>query len=64
LKFFSPEYNISLAPTAPMFGRTHSDESRKKMSDAHNKIENYGGLKQGKIIQIMEKVLRAGKPSQ
>jgi group I intron endonuclease len=34
LKLLNPEYNISLNPSAPMSGRTHSDESRQKISDA------------------------------
>jgi len=28
-KFFQPEYNIAQDPTAPMSGRTHSDETKK-----------------------------------
>ena len=30
-----PEYNIAPTPAAPMSGRKHTDESRKKMSEAH-----------------------------
>jgi group I intron endonuclease len=30
----NPEYNIAQDPTAPMSGRKHSDESRKKISDS------------------------------
>ena len=33
-KLLNPEYNTSSNPSAPMSGRTHSDESRKKISDA------------------------------
>jgi group I intron endonuclease len=39
-KLLQPEYNICLDPTALMFGRSHSDESRKKISDA-KKGENH-----------------------
>ena len=31
---FKPEYNIAQDPTAPMSGRTHSDESKQIMSEA------------------------------
>jgi len=33
-KFFNPEYNIA-KERAPMSGRTHSDDTKKIMSDAH-----------------------------
>jgi len=41
LKKFNPEYNTSQNPSAPFSGLTHSDDSRKKISDAHK------GLKKG-----------------
>ena len=31
---FNPEYNIAQDPTAPMSGRTHSEETKTKISDA------------------------------
>ena len=31
---FNPEYNISQDPTAPISGRTHSEESKTKISDS------------------------------
>ena len=43
----NPEYNISQDPTAPMSGRTHSDESKTKISDAAKKSENSGRFKPG-----------------
>jgi excinuclease UvrABC nuclease subunit len=56
LKLLKPEYNISLDPTAPFAGRTHSDESRKKISDAKKGENNpmYG----------QPKVKGSGRPSQ
>jgi group I intron endonuclease len=35
MDLLKPEYNIALGPAAPMSGRKHLDETRKKMSDAH-----------------------------
>jgi group I intron endonuclease len=35
LDLLNPEYNIAKDTTAPMSGRIHSDEARKKISDAH-----------------------------
>jgi group I intron endonuclease len=35
MDLLKPEYNIVLCPAAPMSGRIHLDETRKKMSDAH-----------------------------
>ena len=35
----NPEYNIAKDPTAPMSGRIHSDETRKKISDAHKGLQ-------------------------
>jgi len=37
-KTFKPEYNIAKEPGAPMSGRTHSDETKKIMSDAKQGI--------------------------
>jgi group I intron endonuclease len=34
LKIITAKYNIAQDPTAPMTGRTHSDESKSKISDA------------------------------
>jgi group I intron endonuclease len=34
LKLLKPEYNTAKEPGAPMSGRTHSDESKQKISDA------------------------------
>ncbi len=45
LKQIKPEYNIAKDPTAPMSGRIHSDESRKRMSDIAKKSENSGRFK-------------------
>lgn len=39
-RILKPEYNISLTSSAPMLGRVHSDESRKKIS-VSNKGENH-----------------------
>ena len=47
IKLLEPEYNISLDPRAPMLGREHPDETRKKMSDAAKKIEHSGRFKKG-----------------
>ena len=43
----NPEYNIAKDHTAPMSGRTHSDDTKIIISDA----------KKGKIILIMVKLL-------
>lgn len=41
IKLFSPEYNIIQDPTVPpMSGRTHSDDSKKKMSAAKSGENN------------------------
>jgi len=40
LKKFNPEYNISLNPSAPFSGRTHSEESKIIMSDAKKGEKN------------------------
>src|SRR5437588_4338719 len=74
LKLLNPEYNISQDPSAPMSGRTHSDKSKKKISDAligskHSddtrkilsdiKKGNTHGFKKGQ-----PKLKGSGKPSQ
>ena len=33
LKLEKPEYNIAQDPTAPMLGRNHSDDTKRKISD-------------------------------
>ena len=35
-----PEYNISLNPSAPMYGRNHSDETKQILSDAKKGEKN------------------------
>jgi excinuclease UvrABC nuclease subunit len=47
IDLLKPAYNISQDPSAPMSGLTHSDETRKKMSDTQKKIENSGRFKTG-----------------
>jgi hypothetical protein len=47
IDLLKPAYNISQDPSAPMSGLTHSDETRKKMSDTHKKIDNSGRFKTG-----------------
>jgi group I intron endonuclease len=45
---FGSEYNIVKDPTLPpMSGRTHSDESKQKISDTAKKSENPGRFKKG-----------------
>jgi hypothetical protein len=51
-KLLKPEYNTSLNPSAPMSGRTHSDETRKKMSDAQK------GLQAGENNPMFEKSIQ------
>jgi group I intron endonuclease len=46
-KLLKPEYNISLDPSAPFAGRTHSEESKKKISDTHKKIYHSGRFQPG-----------------
>ena len=49
LKKFKPEYNISQDPTAPMYGRTHSDATKKKIYDTKKgqpKIQGSGSPSQ------------------
>jgi group I intron endonuclease len=41
LKLLNPEYNAALDPTETMSGRKHSDESRKKISDAKTGENNH-----------------------
>jgi len=43
----NPEYNIANNPTAPMSGRSHSDETKTKISDTHKKIDHSGRFKTG-----------------
>jgi group I intron endonuclease len=47
IDLLKPAYNISQDPSAPMSGLTHSDETRKKMSDTHKKIDNSVKFKTG-----------------
>src|SRR5437588_4644330 len=45
LDIFKPKYNISLNPSAPFSGRTHSDKTKTIMSDAKKgkpKVEGFG----------------------
>jgi len=42
-----PEYNIAQDPTAPMSGRTHSEETKQIMSDTAKQIDNPGRFKTG-----------------
>ncbi|KAG0121948.1 GIY-YIG endonuclease, partial [Tuber indicum] len=68
----NPEYNIAKNPTAPMSGRKHSEEIRKKMSSA----EHSGHFKPGKDNPMFGKTgenhhnfgkakpFGSGKPSQ
>lgn len=44
LNLLNPEYNVSRKAGAPMYGRLHSEESKKKISEAAKKKER------GKII--------------
>jgi group I intron endonuclease len=46
-KLLKPEYNIAQDPTAPMTGRTHSEESKQIMSDIAKKIDHSGRFKTG-----------------
>ena len=46
-KLFKPEYNIAQDPTAPMYGRKHSNKSKQIMSDAQKKSDNSGRFKKG-----------------
>jgi hypothetical protein len=59
LKAFNPEYNISKEAGAPMSGHSHSEETRKKMSDTFKKINHSGRFKKG---QVRPEV--SGRPSQ
>jgi group I intron endonuclease len=43
----NPEYNTAKEPGAPMLGRTHSDESRQKISDTAKKIDHSGRFQPG-----------------
>lgn len=48
IDYLQSEYNIVKDPTVPpMSGRTHSEETRKKISDTAKKIDNYGRFKTG-----------------
>ena len=64
-KLFKPEYNIAQDPTAPMSGRTHSDESKQIMSEL-KKIKNSGSFKKGENHPNygQPKIEGSGKPSQ
>jgi hypothetical protein len=53
------EYNICKKPGAPMSGRTHSDETKIKMSDSQKKNDHSGRFKPGQ-----KKLEGAGRPSQ
>jgi group I intron endonuclease len=49
----------------PMYGKKHSDETRKKISDAQKKIDNPGRFKTGNNNPNFGKKLKGvGKPSQ
>jgi group I intron endonuclease len=40
-KLLQPEYNTSLNPSAPMSGRTHSEETKQRMSEAKKGAKSY-----------------------
>jgi len=68
-KLFKPEYNIAQDPTAPMSGRTHSDDTKRIMSGENH--PNYGKnlseetrTKISDALQGKPKVEGSGKPSQ
>jgi len=62
----NPEYNIAKDPTTPMSGRKHSDETRQKMSDAHNSGQFKSGEMSGENNPMFGKPRAegAGSPSQ
>jgi hypothetical protein len=61
-KLLKPEYNTSLNPSAVFAGRKHSDESRKKISDAHQGENNpmfgkpkpLGAGSPAKVIEVFD----------
>jgi len=63
---FKPEYNIAQDPTAPMYGRNHSEESKTKISDAMTG-KNHSEESKTKISDAMKgkaKPEGSGRPSQ
>jgi group I intron endonuclease len=76
LKLLKPEYNTSLDPTAPFSGLTHSDESRKKISDSKIGSKHSDETRKkisdaqkkidnsGRFKTGQSKAVGAGKPSQ
>jgi hypothetical protein len=59
LKKLNPEYNTAKEAAAPMSGLTHSEETRKKISDTSKKINHSGRFKKGQV-----RPEGAGSPSQ
>jgi group I intron endonuclease len=55
----SPKYNISLDPTATFLGRTHSDETRKQMSDTHTGSKHSDETRQ-KMSETRKKMDNSG----
>jgi hypothetical protein len=65
-KLLNPEYNTAKKPGAPMSGRTHSEESKRIMSEVNKKSENPGRFKTGENNPNYgkSKVAGSGRPSQ
>ena len=51
-KLLTPEYNIAQDPTAPMSGRTHSEESKTIMSEAKKPVGWENNLNYGQTLSF------------